>query len=228
MNSKEAIKWAKENVSKLRWKVLGVSIIAGFLTGLSYSYKTGDSYSTVSLGFLFFFVQVGLCLYLLKTVKGEEAKLEDLFAKRSNFFNLLVIGLIRDIFIALWTLLLIVPGVIKALGYFLVPYLLTDDENQKLGKRELLKKSEEMMNGNKGELFKIGLRYFLIEFGIIMGSIISGAIMIAVLSFVKLVVLGIIVGALIIIAGIAFAVIFFVPEQKLAEAKFAHELLNSK
>ena len=59
----------------------------------------------------------------------------------------------------LWTLLLIVPGIIKAFAYALVPYLLSDDKYKDLGYREVLKKSEEMMNGHKMDYFVLNLSF---------------------------------------------------------------------
>lgn len=57
----------------------------------------------------------------------------------------------------LWTLLLIIPGIIAAYSYSLVYYILVDEPNLK--PLEALRKSKKMMYGNKAKLFYLGLRF---------------------------------------------------------------------
>ena len=59
--------------------------------------------------------------------------------------------------VLLYTLLLIIPGMIKALGYSLVPYILANDSN--MGSDEVLKLSEKMMKGHKMDLFIFSLSF---------------------------------------------------------------------
>lgn len=65
--------------------------------------------------------------------------------------------LLVQIFTALWTLLLIVPGIIKAYSYTLTPYILID--NPELSPREAIRRSQQMMKGQKFNLFYLQLSF---------------------------------------------------------------------
>lgn len=64
---------------------------------------------------------------------------------------------LMSLFIFLWMLLLIVPGIIKAYAYAMTPYILVD--NPELGPNEARLKSIEMMRGHKGKLFGLELSF---------------------------------------------------------------------
>ena len=63
----------------------------------------------------------------------------------------------RDILVFLWSLLLIVPGIIKSYAYSLVPYILAEDQD--IEPKDALRKSEDMMKGHKWELFVLRLSF---------------------------------------------------------------------
>ncbi len=76
------------------------------------------------------------------------------------------ICMLRDLKVLLWSLLLIVPGIIKGLDYLLVPYLIR--EYPRMDAKEALRKSTELMKGNKKKLCLLYFTYFG-RFAIIMG-----------------------------------------------------------
>ena len=65
--------------------------------------------------------------------------------------------LIVQIFTFLWCLLLIIPGIIKAYSYSMTPYILID--NPELSAREAIRKSQQMMVGQKFNLFWLQLSF---------------------------------------------------------------------
>lgn len=65
---------------------------------------------------------------------------------------------LSTLLVALWSLLLFIPGIIKGLSYSLVPYILYDEPE--LSIKDTLKKSEAMMKGFKGKLFLLYLSFF--------------------------------------------------------------------
>ena len=67
------------------------------------------------------------------------------------------IYLLAHIKVFLWSLLLIVPGILKDLDYLMVPYILRD--NPRFTAKETFQKSTEMMKGNRGRAFLLGLSY---------------------------------------------------------------------
>ena len=65
--------------------------------------------------------------------------------------------LLVQIFTFLWTLLLIVPGIIKAYSYSMTPYILVD--NPELSVRDAIRRSQQMMVGQKFNLFWLQLSF---------------------------------------------------------------------
>lgn len=55
--------------------------------------------------------------------------------------------LLANLFIALWSLLLVIPGIIKACQYAIVGYTLADDPD--MDYMDVLRKSKQMMDGHK-------------------------------------------------------------------------------
>jgi len=68
----------------------------------------------------------------------------------------------RDLYVILWALLLIIPGIVKMYQYYMVPYILTDNPDMEY--RAALDKSREMMEGNKWKTFVLGLSFILWDF----------------------------------------------------------------
>ena len=64
---------------------------------------------------------------------------------------------LRDLFVALWTLLFIIPGIVKMYAYSLVPYILA--ENPEMSGTEAIKLSNEMMKGHKWKAFVLDLSF---------------------------------------------------------------------
>lgn len=75
-----------------------------------------------------------------------------------NYINVIKTMFMRDLFVFLWTLLLIVPGIIKAYQYYMVPYILS--ENPDMNYKEALQLSKEMMDGNKWATFVLEWSFF--------------------------------------------------------------------
>lgn len=64
---------------------------------------------------------------------------------------------LMNLFTLLWTLLFIVPGIIKAFAYAMTPYILID--NPELGPNEARQRSIQMMRGHKWKLFGLELSF---------------------------------------------------------------------
>ena len=74
-----------------------------------------------------------------------------------EFGRYLGTSLLQAIFIALWSLLLIIPGIIMSYAYAMVPYLCR--ENPELSAMDCIKKSKAMMKGYKWKLFLLDLSF---------------------------------------------------------------------
>ncbi len=77
--------------------------------------------------------------------------------RRGRYGTVVLAMFFRGLFILLWALLLVVPGIVKAYSYRMVPYLLGD--NPYLGWRRALELSREMTDGEKGEIFILDLSF---------------------------------------------------------------------
>lgn len=103
---------------------------------------------------------LGAALFSLTLSRGQEARLEQLFDGFRHFTNALVTYLLLLLYVFLWALLLIVPGIIAALSYSMVFFILAD--NPTLTPQEILDKSRKMTDGYKWKLFYLWLRFLLL------------------------------------------------------------------
>lgn len=99
-------------------------------------------------------VQLGYCKYLLKLHDGEHADIKDLFSEFNRFADGFILSLLRMIYIFLWTLLFIIPGLVALYKYAMAPFILL--ENPGMKPNDAITASKEMMDGHKGELFWLG------------------------------------------------------------------------
>jgi len=100
---------------------------------------------------------LGVSIFSLAIARKEDAKLEMIFYGFKYYLKTLGLYLLMMLFILLWMLLLIVPGIIAAISYGLAFYLMADDPN--IGIMEALNKSKKMMYGYKWKYFCLGLRF---------------------------------------------------------------------
>ena len=102
-------------------------------------------------------VLVGVSMFSLSLSRGENARLEQIFEGFKNYGTVLGAYLLMVLFIFLWMLLLIIPGIIAAIAYSQTFYILAEDDT--IGSMDALKKSKEMMDGYKWKYFCLGLRF---------------------------------------------------------------------
>jgi len=77
--------------------------------------------------------------------------------KSGHYGNIVWVMFLRGLFIGLWSLLFVIPGIIKAYEYMMVPYILA--ENPGMDRREVFKISRQMMNGQKWAAFVMELSF---------------------------------------------------------------------
>lgn len=95
---------------------------------------------------------LGFAIVSLNIVRGEDnVKVETFFRGFKNFIAAFVLNLLNSIFIFLWSLLFIVPGIIKSFAYSMSFYILRDNPEMSAG--DIRRASIAMMQGNKWRLF---------------------------------------------------------------------------
>ena len=100
---------------------------------------------------------LGFSKFILAISRNTEPRIEQLFEGFSDFSRAMTAYLKMILQIILWSLLLIVPGVIAALSYSMTFYILADD--QFISASDALKKSKSMMDGRKMDLFLMSLSF---------------------------------------------------------------------
>lgn len=109
---------------------------------------------------------MGFTAVIVALSKGEEVNLKTLFSEFKQINNKIILYVIKTLYQFFWTLILIVPGIIKALSYSMAFHVLRD--SPKLEPSKALFRSKRMMNGHKLELLKLYLGYLpLILLGIL-------------------------------------------------------------
>lgn len=107
--------------------------------------------------FVFNPLQVGGYRFFKKNVQEGNARFGTVMEGFGDYGHVFCTLFLRDLFIALWTCLFIIPGIIKSYSYMLVPYIVKD--NPDLSANEVITRSKELMNGNKGKAFLLDLSF---------------------------------------------------------------------
>lgn len=116
----------------------------------------------VAIGFTFAIfvinpINVGVQTFFLRNSSGEAEGFHLGDGFKYNYLNVVKTMFFMNLWILLWTLLFIVPGIIKSYSYRLVPYILA--ENPDIDTNEALRRSEQLMRGNKWETFIYDLSF---------------------------------------------------------------------
>lgn len=104
-------------------------------------------------------LSVGVAGLFLSLARGKESiELGDMFKGFSNDFGgNLLLGLLYTLFIALWSLLFVIPGIVKSYSYAMCFYIKNDHPDYDW--KQCIDKSREMMSGNKWKLFCLDLSF---------------------------------------------------------------------
>lgn len=178
---------AKGDLRGNYWKAFLVSllilIVGGSHYGISYSGAGGNSSSDIIyvdffypyayiliaiivfilaiailrilIGYIF---EVGGRKYFIQLAEGDsELKFLMYGFRESRYFNIVLTMLLRGVYLFLWFLLFIIPGIIKSYAYRMVPYILAD--NPDIGYNRAIELSNQMTDGQKFEIFVLDLSF---------------------------------------------------------------------
>lgn len=101
----------------------------------------------------------GLTVSLLHNHREESVDLENLFDgfRGGRYTRVFCAIFLVNLFTFLWTLLLIIPGIMKAFSYALTPYIIMDEPE--LTARQAITRSSEIMQGRRWKLFCLSLSF---------------------------------------------------------------------
>lgn len=102
-------------------------------------------------------LDIGLCRFFMRARHGNTELSNIGFSYKFNFTNVVFISFFKELYLALWTLLLLIPGIVKAYEYYMIPYILS--ENPHLSKRRVFELSRAMTDGEKWNIFVLELSF---------------------------------------------------------------------
>lgn len=169
---------AKKSLKGKYWPAILVTIVLGVLIGLPASLASLTSpqaiiengvvvetssmnpYQVVALiiAIIFFSLfTLGGFSFFLKIARNRKTEWTEVFSQTSRAVACFLSALLMGIFTFLWSLLLIIPGIIASYRYRQTQFILVDDP--KIGPLEAITKSKEMMKGHKMDLFVMDLSF---------------------------------------------------------------------
>lgn len=115
------------------------------------------TFGSVLVGLLTQILMFGYLSYTLKVLRSADAGVGSLGDGLALAGKIILLQLVSGVFIFLWSLLLIIPGIVASYRYRMAPYVLLD--NPDCGVMEALRVSKELMRGHKAELFVFDLSF---------------------------------------------------------------------
>lgn len=159
----------------------GVQFILDFwgnIIGTGSSVNTGEA-STYIVSSLVFFViylvistilQFGYSSYCLKVANRDGSmSYGDLFSSVRYLLKAIGLTLMISVFVLLWCILLVIPGIIAAYRYSQAIFIMVEDPNK--GIMQCIRESKAMMAGHKMEYFILELSFF---FWMLLGGVTCG------------------------------------------------------
>jgi uncharacterized membrane protein len=138
---------------RLRGKWLGAVIATVAMAAIGLAANFAPIITLLASGPL----RAGYALYFLRIVRGGAPDVDTLFSGFHSFLRNLALFLLFTLYVFLWSLLLVVPGIVKALGYSMAWYIRNDEPG--LSASQALQASAEMMRGHKLRLFWLSLSF---------------------------------------------------------------------
>ena len=121
--------------------------------------------------------KLGYATFNLKLVDNKEVEFKDLFSQFHRLGDGFCMNFLVGLYTVLWTLLFVIPGIIKTYSYAMTPYILA--ENPGMTATEAITESRRIMDGNKWRLFCLSFSFIgwallcaapaLIALGILIG-----------------------------------------------------------
>lgn len=112
---------------------------------------------SVLLGLLSLVMNYGYTGYAMQVVRGHAANSSEVFSRFYMAGKIIAAELLMALFVFLWSLLFIIPGLIATYRYQMIPYILLDDPNCSI--LGAFRRSKQLMRGRKWEFFVLGLSF---------------------------------------------------------------------
>lgn len=156
MSAKEIRKQAWQDIKK-NWKPMVLMHLILYAIAIGFALL-----SFIGIGFIAIIIimpafYLGIAMSVLKIVRKQEIKTSNLYDGFGNMTKSCGLYLVNSIFVSLWSLLLIVPGIIKNIEYSMSPFILADNPDYSVS--DARNESIRIMNGNKKRFFCLQLSF---------------------------------------------------------------------
>lgn len=167
----EIIDDVEENFENESSQEYMVGFIVGMVVTALVAAAMAIAIAVVLNAFIFNPLLVGIRRFFMTNLDTEAEAKQIAYGFDNNYKNTVKTMFFRDLYTFLWSLLFVIPGIVKAYQYRMIPYLLA--ENPNLTKDEAFAISKQMMNGQKWNAFVLDLSFIgwrilgVITFGIV-------------------------------------------------------------
>lgn len=160
---------AKRDLATCYWKAVLVCFIYAAINGAlsqTTSISTGWDISQIMISIgkasavallIYGPLQYGLFACFTDILRKGECNVETLFSGFKRYGSTLLLGLLEHVFVFLWSLLFVVPGIIKTIAYSMSFYIQRD--NPDMTANECLQASIRLTNGHKMDIFMLYLSF---------------------------------------------------------------------
>lgn len=131
---------------------IGAMLLATVLMGMAQGLLLGIGGLLTAGPFM-----IGFAFLFLNIARGRDREVGQIFEGFKNFGTALGAYILVGLFTFLWSLLLIIPGIIATFSYAMTYFILSD--NPRLGPQEAISLSKEMMRGYKWQYFCLQFRF---------------------------------------------------------------------
>lgn len=100
---------------------------------------------------------IALVIIYLKLTQGVKPEISELFQHFDKFWASFKVNFFTGLFTSLWSMLFVIPGIVKAMAYSMSMYILA--ENPQMPALEAINKSKQMMEGHKMDFFVLQLSF---------------------------------------------------------------------
>lgn len=128
-----------------------------YLANIRFNFSFSGSVLGIAAFILGGVLELGYAQYLLKQHDRQGPEFNDLFSQFDRFGAGFAQAFLRGLYSFLWMLLLIIPGIIASLSYSMTPYIMA--ENPNLTASEAIRRSSQLMDGHKMDLFILHLTF---------------------------------------------------------------------
>ena len=158
MDRKQLKAQAKEQIKGKIGVLIAVTLVIGAITGVAtfFAGLIPGVGMVVSLIVTPAFALSTVRIYLM-VVRGGTPEVKDAFTGFDDFFSAFKVTLLVGLYTFLWSLLFIIPGIIKGYSYSMSLFVLADNKGKSA--RECIAESKAMMEGHKMELFVLDLSF---------------------------------------------------------------------